>query len=183
MRPKGLLTVARVLGSAGDIVSAEKAAQYGWIKPVRGNYAEWNLGPDEIPLGKNLFLDQGRQANAYAFGLKNPIENFVCQKVGFGTGTAAPNIAQTSLITRIPVNSADPVDDWVYTKEIAGVDWPGPFIARVEFSIGFAECNGFLITEMGLFTGDDTLVARKVNSVGINKSSDFSPILTWRVRF
>lgn len=182
-RPKGLVTVSKIIGSAGDVVPMDKAIQYGWLSRARGNFSSWGLSSNEVCLGKNLVLDQGRQAGAYAFGLRNPIENYVCQKVGFGTGTSAPNVTQTSLITPIPINSGDAQNTWVYTKDIAGVDFPAPFVARVEFSMGFSECNGFLITEMGLFTGDDTLIARKVNGVGINKSSDFSPVLGWRVRF
>ena len=54
---------------------------------------------------------------------------------------------------------------------------------RVGFNIAVGDANGYLLTEFGLFSGNDTLLARKVRSVGINTTSDFSPTLTWRIRF
>jgi hypothetical protein len=36
---------------------------------------------------------------------------------------------------------------------------------------------------MGLYSGNSTLMARKIRAVAVNKTSDFSPTLTWRIRF
>lgn len=180
-RPSGFVTISKILLPNGKEMSTQEAVDRGWIAPVKCKTTGWDLQRHEIPLGSNLFLDQGRQCNAYAFGLRSPIENYGCAKVGFGIGTTAPNVTQTGLITPVPLDTgANPL---VYTKDINGVDFPAPFIARVEYTIGFNDCNGFLITEQGLFTDNNTLIARKVNSVGINKTSDFSPTLTWRIRF
>jgi hypothetical protein len=96
-----------------------------------------------------------------------------------GTGTTAPKVTDTGLENPIFFN---PPTNTVTTKEIDGVDFPTAFVARMEFTLASSEANGYLITEMGLFSGNDTLIARKTN-VGINKSSDFSPTFTWRIRF
>lgn len=174
-RPRGYLSVSRIYGADGKLIPTQKAVDYGWIVPHR-KPAGWGLEKEEIGLGQNLFLDQGRQANCFAFGFRSPIESYVLQKFGVGTGFTAPKVVDVSLESPIEFSPG------VTTKAISGADFPAPFIVRVEFVIGATEANGYLITEMGLFTGDDTLVARRTN-LGINKSSDFAPVLTWRLRF
>ena len=64
-----------------------------------------------------------------------------------------------------------------------GVDFLTPFVVRVSYQIAIGDANGYLITERGLLSGNGTLFARHVSSAGINKTSDFSPTLTWRIRF
>jgi hypothetical protein len=177
-RPEGLICVRRVLDGEGKLVPLEKAIRrYGWIHPLEGDFSDWALEEGEIPVGKNLFVDNGRQALCYAFGNRSPITNFICQKFGMGTGTAAPKVTDVVLEAPVPFTGS------TYTKAINGVDYPAPFIARVEFTIGAGECNGYLLTEMGLFTGDDTLLTRRTMSVGISKSVDFSPVLSHSIRF
>lgn len=69
------------------------------------------------------------------------------------------------------------------TKPIDSVDFLSPFVVRVAFTLATDDANGYLLSEMGLFSGGGALIARKVRSVSINKTSDFSPTLTWRIRF
>jgi hypothetical protein len=54
---------------------------------------------------------------------------------------------------------------------------------RVSFTLALGDANGYVITEMGLYSGNSTLMARKIRAVAVNKTSDFSPTLTWRIRF
>jgi hypothetical protein len=172
---KGFLTLKRIVDSEGKPVPLQKAVDCGWIKPYSGSCLGFDIGRDEIPLGPNLWVDSGRQAMAYAFGLRSPITNYVVQKFGVGTGTATPNVSDTTLQNPILLTGGN-------TKAINGVDWPSPMVARVEFTIASGEANGYLITELGLFTGDDTLICRKGHA-GINKTSDYEPTLQWKVRF
>jgi hypothetical protein len=175
IKPKGLISVKEVHLADGTRISNQQAVDYGWIvpdsKPARG----WGLGREEISLGQNLFLDNGRQMLAYCFGFRSPIDNYVLTKFGVGTGFTAPKVTDVSLEAPIAFSVG------VYTKDIAGIDYPTAFVMRVEFVLGATEANGYLITEMGLYTGDETLVCRRTN-LGINKSSDFVPTLTWRIR-
>lgn len=174
-RPQGYLTVSKVYLADGSEISTQKAVDYGWILPSEKTPRGWGIERHEVPLGKNLFTDAGRQQLAYCFGFRSPIENYVVSKFGVGTGTSAPRVTDVSLEAPIQF------PDLSYTKDIAGIDFPTPFVMRIEFVLGATEANGYLITEMGLYTGDSTLIARRTN-LGINKSSDQSPVLSWRIR-
>ncbi len=65
---------------------------------------------------------------------------------------------------------------------IDSIDYLSAFVLRVAFTLGLLDANGFLITEMGLFSGNGSMLTRKVRSVGINKTSDYAPTLLYRVR-
>ena len=117
-----------------------------------------------------------RQYLAYLFGYRAPVSNYVVANFGLGTGTQAPNVTDTALASPINFYNNLPL------KLINGVDFPEPYAARVTFTIGLGEANGYLITETGLFSGDGTLLAR-LTQAGMNKDSTFSPVLTWRVKF
>jgi hypothetical protein len=177
MRPQGLLTVSRILDAAGRAISPQKAIDYGWIIPEPGQVVGWDLGRDEIPLGRNLFVDQGRQLLAYAFAFRAPIQNFVCQNFGVGTGTRPAKTTDVALQAPVALASGH------YTGSIDSIDFLSAFVVRAAFTLGLADANGSLITEMGLFSGNNTLITRRVRTVGINKTSDFAPTLTWRLRF
>ena len=165
--------------SNGKNVPLEKAIKFGWLLDSRCSTSRrgWDVRDGEIVLGSNLFVDQGRQMLSYLFGGKNPTSDYVCAKFGVGTGTTAPKVTDVGLES--PISFVEGQE--VYLKEIDGVDWPRPFVSRVEFSIGAGEANGYLIKEMGLFSGNETLIARKTY-VGINKSDDFSPVWSWSIR-
>lgn len=179
MRPKGLLTISRITTADGKKVSLQKAVDYGWIKPIGGRSPSgWGLPKEEISLGENLFLDQGRQLLAFCFGFRSPISDFTCQNFGVGTGITAPAVTDVALQSPITLISTGTT-----TAPILGVDFLTPFVVRVSYQIALGDANGYLITERGLFSGNGTLFARHVSAAGINKTSDFSPTLTWRIRF
>ena len=165
MRPQGLVTVARIVDSSGKEVPLEKAVRYGWIQP----------GAESCP---NLFVDQGRQLLAYAFAFRSPIQNYVCQQFGIGTGTRPAKTTDVALQAPVLLASVSS-----YTAPIDSIDFLSAFVVRVAFTLGLGDGNGSLITEMGLFSGNNTLIARRVRIAGINKTQDFAPTLTWRLRF
>lgn len=179
MRPEGLVTVSGLVDAEGKSISLQQAVDYGWIKGARSAPAGWGITPkSEISLGKNLLVDQGRQLLAFCFGFRSPISNFTCQQFGLGTGTTAPAVTDVAIESPIFLNSVS-----ANTAPILGVDFLTPFVVRVSYQIALGDANGFLITERGLFSGNGTLFARHVSAAGINKTSDFSPTLTWRLRF
>jgi len=172
-RVEGLVKISEIRGSAGDLVSIEDAMRYGWLKFDSREAFTRHQG-DGLP---NLFLDQGRQLLVFAFGFRAPIENYVCGKFGVGTGTTAARVTDLALETPITLASGDT------TGPVDSIDFLSAFVVRVAFTLGANDANGYAITEQGLFSGNDTIMARRVNSVAINKTSDFAPTLTWRLRF
>ena len=180
MHPKGLVTVSSVVDADGNPVSLQKAVEYGWIIPACGPATPrgWGITPKtEISLGHNLFVDQGRQVVAFLLGFRAPVSNWAIQQFGVGTGTGTPTVSDVALQSPITLASTSST-----TAPILGVDFLTPFVLRISYQIALGDANGYLITERGLFTGNGTLVARHVSAAGINKTSDFSPVLTWRVR-
>lgn len=178
MRPEGLVTVSGIVDAFGKPISTQKAIDYGWIAPSAGKFSGWGLGRHEVPVGKNLFLDQGRQLLAYAFAFRSPIENYVCRKFGVGTGLTTATVADVALESPITLASTAAI-----TAPIDSIDFLSAFLVRVSFTLALGDANGYVITEMGLFSGNNTLMARKIRAVAVNKTSDFSPTLTWRIRF
>lgn len=176
MKAVGLVTISGITDGFGKPVSTEDAIRYGWITaPVSA--PGWDLERHEVPLGENLFVDQGRQLMAYAFGFRSPLVNYTVQKFGVGTGATAARVTDVNLEAPITLSNG------FETKEIDSVDYLTPFVVRVAFTLGLADANGYIISEMGLYSGNDTLIARKIRAVSVNKTSDFSPTLTWRLRF
>lgn len=176
-RPKGILTVSGIKLANGKSLSTQQAVDYGWIKPVAGQFAGWGLERHEVPLGENLFVDQGRQIVAYAFGFRSPISAYTVQRFGVGTGTTPARVTDVALEAPVLLNTS------TTTKPIDAVDFLSPFVVRVAFTLANDDANGYILSEMGLFSGGEALIARKVRAVSINKTSDFSPTLTWRIRF
>jgi hypothetical protein len=179
MRAKGLVTVSGITTADGKTIPLQKAVEYGWIKPASGRSPSgWGLPKEEVSLGENLFLDQGRQLLCYCFGFRGPFADFAVGQFAVGTGTTAPAVTDVALESPIYLSSVTSI-----TAPILGVDFLTPFVVRVSYQIAIGDANGYLITERGLYSGNGTLFARHVSSAGINKTSDFSPTLTWRIRF
>lgn len=164
MRPQGTVEITRIVDSFGKEIPIEKAIRYGWVHPGAVK-------------GRNLFVDSGRQLLAYCFAFRAPIENYVCQKFGVGTGVRPASTNDVSLQAPVQLASG------LYTGGLDSIDFLSPFVVRVAFTLGLNDANGSLITEMGLFSGNNTLIARRVRTVGISKTSDYSPSLSWRIRF
>jgi len=178
MRPEGLITVSKITLADGAELPLRKACDYGFISPQR-TPAGWDVGSDEVCIGKNLFVDSGRQLMAYAFGFRAPISDYTLQQFGVGTGLTAAQVTDVALEAPVPLNS----QSGGTVAPISSVDFLTAFVVRVGFTVALGDANGYLLTEFGLFSGNGTLLARKVQSVGINKTSDYSPTLTWRIRF
>jgi hypothetical protein len=112
----------------------------------------------------------------YALAFRAPAQDFTLQRFGVGTGTRSPASTDVALVN--PVAFADTS----FTKLVDIVDFPSPYVLRAQFTLGASDCNGYLLTEIGLFSGDETLLARVVRP-GINKTSDFQVQLAHDLRF
>ena len=177
MKPEGLITIVKVTLADGRDLSTQEAVERGLIAPsVKIQPAGWDLARHEVIVGHNLYLDQGRQCVAYAMGFRAPITDYVITKFGIGTGVTPPRVTDVALEAPILL-SGNP------TKNLDVVDYISPFVMRASFTLGVGDANGYIISEMGLFTGNDTLVARKVRAVSINKTSDFATTLAYRMRW
>lgn len=178
-RPKGLVTVSSIKLSDGKSISTQQAVDYGWIQPMSGKSPSgWGLERHEVSLGENLFVDQGRQLLAFCFGFRSPIQDFTVQQFSVGTGLTAPQVTDVALEAPVTLTSTSST-----LAPIDSVDFLTPFVVRVSYTIALGDANGYLITERGLFSGNGVLFARHVSSAGIAKSADYSPTLTWRIRF
>jgi len=166
-RPSGAVCISRIVDSFGKVIPLETAIRYGWIAPE---------AQQESP---NLFVDQGRQLLAYAFAFRSPIENYVCKNYGLGTGQRPAKTTDVALQSPLPLVS----QGGAQTAPVDSIDFLSPFVVRVGFTIALADANGSNITEMGLFSGNSSLIARRVRTAAINKSSDFAPTIQWRLRF
>lgn len=175
---QGLVSIKFTDSQTGKAVPYSKAVKYGWIAPFRQipvKRDEWGVEKDDVVLGHNLFVAQGRQALAFLLGNQAPLSNYTLASFSVGTGTIAPMSTDVALGNPITLSNGTTV------KAIDGCDWPRPFVTRVSFTLGVNDANGNLITEMGLFTGNGTMIARKV-STGISKDSTFCPSFLWNVR-
>jgi hypothetical protein len=176
--PEGLITVRAITLADGKPLPLRQACDYGWIVPERAP-AGWDVGADEVCIGRNLFLDGGRQLLAYSFGFRAPIENYTVQNFAVGTGLTAATVADVALEAPVALAS----QGGATMAPISGVDFLTAFVMRVNFTISVGDANGYLLTEFGLLSGNGTLVTRKVRSVGINKTSDYAPSICHRIRF
>lgn len=189
MRPLGFVTISKLTRPDGREVSTQEAIDRGLI--IDGGHRApkgWGIQKHEIPLGHNLFTDEGRQMMAYAFGFRSPIVNYVCTQFGIGTGTVTPKVTDVALESPLTFydSNGDSTPDSQY-KPISQASFPYPFIVDIEMPLAYSEANSQLITELGLFTGSsggggNTLLARKV-ILGFNKDSSLAPTFVWRLRF
>jgi len=178
MRAEGLITVSGITLADGSKLSTQQAVDYGWIKAPRGRQTRgWGLSRHEVVVGRNLFLDQGRQVACYALGFRSPIANYTIQSFGVGTGLTPATVTDVALQAPVTLSNGQT------TKAIDCIDFLSPFVMRVSFTIGVSDANGYILSEMGLFSGGGAIIARKVRAVSINKTSDYAPTLSWRVRF
>lgn len=169
---KGLLTISEVRDAAGRIIPLQKAVDYGWITNPQKAPAGWGIGRDEVCIGRNLIVDGGRMCIAYLLG---GLPNKKISQFAVGTGTTAANVSDTTLQNPVTLSTGT-----IY-KPIIGVVFPAPFTLLVQMVLSATEANGYLLTEMGLFNDENTLIARKTRT-GVNKVSDASITWSWRVR-
>ncbi len=173
MRPVGYTSIEKIVDDSGKAVPLEKAIQYGWVK-FDSREAFQQHRKEGIP---NLYTDNGRQLLAFAFGFRSPIENYVCRRFGVGTGLTAARTTDVALQAPVALASN------LLTGPVDSIDFLSAFVVRVAFTLGHNDANGYAITEQGLFSGNDTLIARRVRGVAISKDASFSPSLLHRIRF
>ena len=177
MNAKGLVTISGITLANGTTLSTQQAVDYGWICPAAGRQPRgWGLERHEIVVGANLFVDQGRQCACYALGGRAPVMNYTIQSFGVGTGLTPAKVTDVALQAPVTLSNG------TTTKAIDAIDFLSPFVLRASFTLGINDANGYILSEMGLFSGGGALIARKIRAVSINKTSDFSPTLSWRVR-
>lgn len=176
---KGFSSVIAVHDAEGKPVTLAKAVDYGWITPGKA-LPGWDITSDEIPLGPNLQLDNFRQYLCYASTYRSPVGNYVLQRFGVGTGVRPPTTADTQLQAQVALTAPD-IPSYT-TKLIDYVAYPSPYYAQIYFTLGVNDANGYLLTEVGLFSGDNTLLIRWTIP-GIAKDSSFTPTLQHRLAF
>lgn len=171
-RPRGDVEISRIVDKHGRVIPLEEAVRREWLAPKSDP-----LIRPYVDDTRNLWLDQGRQITLYAVGFRSPISDYTVQKFGVGTGLTPARVTDVALQAPIVLNNGN------ILKTIDAVDFLSPFTCRFAFTLATDDANGYLISELGLFSGGNAIVARKVRAVSINKTSDFSPTCTWRVRF
>jgi hypothetical protein len=160
----------------GRQLSTQEVLRRGLVTPYPG-WPDWLPHQEgELPLGPNLFLDAGRQYLAYAWGYRSPVSNVAVASFGVGTGTVPPITQDTALQAPVAFASG------LFTKPVDNVTYPNPFIAQVNYTLAAADCNGYLISEVGFFSGDGTLLIRLVRT-GLNKQSSIAFSCGHSVRF
>lgn len=176
MKAHGFLYCTGVTdANTGRRVALSDAVRHGWLRPGEVP-AGFTLPAGAVPLGSNLWVDGGRQYAVYAIAARSPITDFTLQNFAVGTGTRASAVTDVALVNPVTFASG-------YTyKALDAVQFPAPFMLRAVYTIGAADCNGYLLTEFGLLAGDQTLMARVVRP-GVQKTSDFAPCLSWDLRF
>lgn len=148
-----------------------------------------------ISCGDNLVVDSGRQIIANLLGGRGyndttPVTDWIVSKVSFGIGDEVPRFTDITLSPQpnagLGLSGGEneiEITTGVSKKTIFSVDWPAqqPFIVRFEIVLLPDEANGFLLREMGLWTGNDTLFARKVIAP-VSKTGDIGLSWLWRIR-
>ena len=140
-----------------------------------------------IFLGSNLVVDVGRQCLANLIGGRDltasgsvPTKQYVVTQCSWGDHDTVPRFTDTALSAAGANEIA--YDGSLFKKALYSVDWPQPFIVRFEAVLEADEANDVLLKEMGLWTANTTLFARKVFPA-IAKDSSFGLSFLWRVRF
>jgi len=116
----------------------------------------------------NLIVVGSKVTHARLLG--GDVTNRSVTQFGVGTNGTAPVEGNTSLTGQ-------------YVKAIDGVTYPATNQVQFSFSLGSSESNGKAILEFGLLTAGNTLYARKVRTLALNKESDISLSGTWTISF
>lgn len=177
---KGFSSISAVHDRDGRLLSPYEVVDRGIVIPGKGEDG-WGLGPNEIPLGPNLQLDNFRQYMAYAMTFRSPVSNYVIQRFGVGTGTLPPTTADVQLQNQVALVASD--NPSATTKLIDYCSYPSPYIVQIYFTLGTQDANGQLITELGLFSGDGTILVRWTLPAGINNTGQTAVTFLHRLAF
>jgi hypothetical protein len=186
MRLDGFLTLKEVTLVGGHLLTGIEASKAGIVRARFCSLRGWpTVGPGELPIGTNIHTDSGRQYMIYCWGGRSPMSDFCCSNFGIGTGIAPEQTTDVALEAPLTFydSNGDGTADSMY-KPVNGIDYPEPFIARVSLTISSTEAQGagILISEMGLFAADNTLLNRSVLDVPFSMGNVVKTYL-WRLRF
>ena len=118
--------------------------------------------------GENVIVSQARGQTAKLWG--GDAENRSVTQIGFGTSGSTPSTGNTTLTG-------------AYVKLLDAVTYPTVSSVAFEFSLSTAEANGLSIYELGLLTGAGLLVARRVRTAPLPKTSGIALSGIWRIEF
>jgi hypothetical protein len=96
---------------------------------------------------------------------------FMASDLAVGTGSTAAARGDTALVTE------------AYRQSLGTPTFP--FVGQVEFAVTLdfvCDANGFTLREAGIFTVNNTLLARQVHS-SVSKDSNFQLEYRWRIVF
>ena len=94
--------------------------------------------------------------------------------IKFGTDSTAAAAAQTNIIGSLIIQK----NISTYTEDVGGT----PGVVAFELTLDTTEGNGSTINEIGLFTANSTMVARRVTPA-IPKTNLISVSVEWRLTF
>lgn len=89
-------------------------------------------------------------------------------KVGVGDGTSEPSRPDTGLSN-------------AYIKTINSYSFPSENSVKYQFAFNSGDGNGLLVSEFGLFSGDEVLFSRKLRSPAIPKSAEILIEGNWSI--
>lgn len=116
----------------------------------------------------NLVVDNYKFLQARLLG--GDVTNRSVTRFGVGTSGATPAGGNTALTAQ-------------FAKALDSVSYPAANQVSFNFSLGTAEANGKALLEFGLLTDDNTLYARKVRAVALDKTLDISFTGSWVITF
>lgn len=117
---------------------------------------------------RNLIVDNSKAMHAHLLG--GDATNNVVTKFGVGTNGTAPAGGNTTLTG-------------AFIKAHDGATYPVAGQVSFAFSLSTSEANGIAILEFALLGASNTLYARKVRSVALNKASDLTLSGVWSITF
>ncbi len=144
---------------------SSKASARGVLKLTITNTATGEVTTD---VGYNKLTNAFMQRIVDAFRQSPPPDDVII-KVGVGEGDAEPEPTDTGLTNE-------------FIKPVSNIDSDTPFEIVFDFTIQSGDANGLVITEFGLFTGAEVLMARRTRPP-LTKTSDIVIDGTWTISF
>ena len=135
---------------------------------------------ERVDIGDNLIVDVGHDSLAILIsGDDEGINDKTIGKMSWGDGghdTGNPTLA----LPPLPTDVALAAEHAATGKKVVTNDFPATDTARFIATIEKSELIGDLISEVGLFTKDDTLFARRTFGA-LLKSSEFALEFRWSI--
>lgn len=119
---------------------------------------------------ENLIVNGARNKAARLFAGEGDAADHRIAKIAFGTSGKAAEASDAALANQ-------------YSKGLAGIRFPGMGQVEASWELGVDEANGMAIMELGLLSGDGTLLCRKARDRPISKDVDISVEGKWTWTF